>query len=477
MNSGPEAARGLEALTVSSNGVRLAIPVGDIAEVIREPAVTRVPLSPPSLVGVSNLRGSVLPILSLATLLGQQHSGGAAKKVVVVDRGSPVGLLVDEVSSLKPSDRLCSGGDPVRFLDLETLVAPEYGALAQSAAPTAFAAAPANGPTETASDTRQTFFAFEIAGQEFALPLDDVREVLAVPSGVAVVPRTDEAMLGVVTLRDRLLPLVSLAVLLGLGDGKSARAGRIVVAEIGRAKLGLVVDSLKAVVRAAPEDIDPVPPVLTRGSQEAQIQAICRLDGGKRLLSILSTDHLLRDGLAERLLRGQEIEDNELSHQANSGETEQLLIFQLGNEHYGLPVGDVSEVVAPPEKLTRLPKAPAFVEGVMNLRGEVVPVIDQRRRFETSQAATARKPRVIVLRVGDGMAGFIVDGVSEVLTVAPDQVRASPNMASRQKKVIDRIVNLEVDGRMILLINPQELLDGAEQDILAAMHEAASDAA
>lgn len=476
MRSQPVAAQSLQALTVSSNGERLAIPAEDITEVIRSPSVTRVPLSPPSLVGVSNLRGSVIPILSLATLMGQQQSEAAGLKVVIVDRGSPVGLLVDEVSSLKPSDQLRSGADPVRFLNLETLIAPEYGALTRPAASTAYAVTPAPVSTPAAVDTCRAYFAFEVGGQEFALPLENVREVLARPLGIAAVPRTDHAMVGLMNLRDRLLPLVSLKTLLGLGDGAADVGARIVVAVVGGANVGLIVEAVSAVIRAAPEDIDPVPLVLTRGLQEAQIQAICRLDGGSRLISILSTNHLLRDGLAERLLREQEHEADDMSDQANDGATEQLLIFQLGGDDFGLPVGDVSEVVAPPETLTRLPKAPAFVEGVMNLRGEVVPVIDQRRRFETS-AAAARKPRVIVLKVGDGLAGFMVDGVSEVLTVAADQVRAAPDMASRQSKVIDRIANLEVDGRMILLINPQELLDRAEQDILAAMQEAASGAA
>jgi purine-binding chemotaxis protein CheW len=81
---------------------------------------------------------------------------------------------------------------------------------------------------------------------------------------------------------------------------------------------------------------------------------------------------------------------------------------------------------------------------------------------------------VVVVRIGKSLAGFVVDSVSEVLSVAADQLRPSPELTSKRSKVIERIANLERDGRMILLIDPQELLDRAEQDLIDAMRGTAS---
>lgn len=460
------------ALTVSVAGEQLAISAREVAEVIRQPSVTRVPLSPPALLGVANLRGTVIPIVSLAVLLGSEEAGKSSGRVVVVDKANPVGLKVDQVLSLEEAAQLRSRGDAVRFVDVDSLLSPHFGASEKRAVSVVSFEAD-EIESGASADAAEAFFSFEIAGQQFGLPIDSVHEVLTIPGSLAIVPRTDDAMLGVITLRNRLLPVVSLGMLLGLGHSSAGSRRRIVVASIGGSSVALVVDSVKAVIRVSPEDIDPVPLVLTRGRQEAHIQAICRLDDGTRLVSILSSDHLLKDGLAERLAESQTGED-QMVEDAAGAKTEQFVIFQLGDEHYGLPVGSVAEVVAPPEKLTKLPKAPKFIQGVMNLRGQVVPVIDQRRRFEASSSGSARKARIIIVRIGEGTAGFVVDSVSEVLTVNVDQLRPAPELAAKRSKVIDRVANLELEDRMILLVDPQELLDRAEQDMLAAIHGNAS---
>src|ERR1700684_398951 len=94
----------------------------------------------------------------------------------------------------------------------------------------------------------------------------------------------------------------------------------------------------------------------------------------------------------------------------------QFIIFRMGDQDYGIPIAAVSEIARRPDHITRLPKAPAFVDGVMNLRGSVVPIVDLRRRFDLpSSKEPGSAQRILVLAVGSGKAGFIVDGVSEVM--------------------------------------------------------------
>jgi purine-binding chemotaxis protein CheW len=278
-------------------------------------------------------------------------------------------------------------------------------------------------------------------------------------------------MLGVMTLRRQLLPLVSLHGLLGLQAGglRNGRS-RVVVARIGQGLVGLATDGMKDILRVASHMIDPVPAILTRGDAEAQIQGICRLEGGQRLVSILSTEHLFRDQALVEQISPQTEENHDMgAADGLSTAGEQFIVFQLGGEEYGLPIAAVDEVVRVPEGLTRLPKAPAFIEGVMNLRGRVVPVIDQRRRFKSEGQGEKRRERIIVVRIDHTHAGFVVDSVSEVLKIPQSQLRPTPDLAADGSQVIDRIANIEVEGRMILLLNPRELLDRAEKDLLAAM--------
>ncbi|QAY75901.1 chemotaxis protein CheW [Sphingosinicella sp. BN140058] len=458
-------ATGAQALTFVVAGERLAIPAGEIAEVIRAPAVSRVPLAPPSLAGIANLRGAVIPIVSLAALLGSADAR-RGERVIVLGGGSPVGLFVDHVSALVPLESARAGDDSIRLLDLGPLLDGAFSEARGGGRRSARHAAAAVAAVPPVAE--RAFFSFEIAEQEFALPLESVFEVIALPDTIAAVPETDAAMAGVITVRNRLLPLLWLPVLLGL-QARPSDERRVVVAALGGTRAGLIVDRVKAIVRLPDADVDPVPPVLTRGRQEAQVRAIGRLEGGKRLISILSAEHLLKESAANRL-RDSPVEEEVDMAEAEKGAVEQFVVFTLGDEAYGLPIDSVVEVVRVPERLTRLPKAPAFVEGILNLRGKIVPIIDQRRRFEAAGQAETRG-RIVIVRIGDTEAGFVVDDVSEVLRVQRDHIRAAPEIGSG--RIIDRIANIEAEGRMVLMVDPQELLEKAEQDLLAEMRKGA----
>ena len=314
------------------------------------------------------------------------------------------------------------------------------------------------------------FVGFEAGGQEYALPLERVREIVPLPDHIAEMPRCETAVLGVVTLRDRLLPLVSLRALLGLpGDHERTERGKVVVLPIGSGAVGIVVDRTREILRVDPHLIDPAPALLTRGAGDAEITSICRLDGGRRLVALLSPDRLFRSELVRRVLAEQDHANAIPQSRAHEDDMadEQFIIFRLGEQEFGLPVGAVDEIARPPRHVTPLPKAPAFIDGVMNLRGQVVPLVDLRRRFGVGGKEPAATQRVLVLAIDGGKTGFLVDGVSEVMKVPSGAIRPAPEFSAEQMRLIGRIVNLETQGRMILLIDAAQLLDRVEADLLA----------
>ena len=307
------------------------------------------------------------------------------------------------------------------------------------------------------------------------MPLDSVAEVMALTADIAVVPHTDEVMIGVTAFHGGLLPLVSLRALLGLStDDFDPRRARVIVTRVGASRVGLLADGTNAILRVDDEVIDPVPPVLTRGAGEAQIEAICRLDGGRRLVSILSPTNLFDRATASRILADAEAGAAQMP--ASTGHGEQFVVFALGDEQYGLPIAAVDEVVRRPDTLTRVPRAPAFVEGVMNLRGKVVPVIDQRQRF-ASAGSGSRNRRVLIVTIDGLQAGFTVDSISEIISAMPHELTPAPELSADGVRVFDRVVRLERDGRMILLVDPRALLDRAERDLLVVIADTAQAAA
>lgn len=445
-----------DVLTVDASGEGFALPAALVREVLRPVPLTRVPHAPAALLGLANLRGAVLPILSLARLLGGAEAPpGPAARIVVVEGAATVGLLVERVARLGPAGE-------ARALDLPALLDGAFAGLARTAPRAAAPALPEAGPARAAEAL--ALVAFGIAGQEYALPLDKVAEVARLPASAAL-GGGDGAILGLVPHRGGLLPLVLPHMLLGLPAGEPTAATRIVVTRLGAHRLGLVVDSMRAILRVGEEAVEPVPPILSRGLGEARVAAILRLDGGQRLVSVLSPAGLFDEATAARLAAG--TEEEAMSVRNEAGAAERFVVFRLGEESYGLPIASVEEVVRHPGRLTRIPHAPDFVEGAMNLRGAVLPVIDQRRRFGSGDERQAG--RIVVVTVEGLRAGFAVDAVSEVLPVAAEDLAPVPPLAEGDARVFDRVARVERGGRIILLIDPRALLDAAERDLLAAV--------
>lgn len=468
----PDASQGDQILTFAAGGRALAIPADAVAEVVAAPRITRVPQSPASLRGLANLRGKVTPILSVDTLLGGQVVS-AGSRVIVLKGDNPVGLAVDRVNAMRTIEGRAGDPDasaelvdtadgPVRLLRLEPLLAGAFAGLRSRPAVARDERGEAVEPTP--EGVQMAFLQFELAGQAFALPLEQVREVTVVPPEMTTLPQTDVVMAGIMPFRGELLALVSLRALLGFPSTSAAPGSRIVVASLGEATVGLVVDSVRAILRAHEEDVGAVPTVLNRGAGEARIDAIVRTPGG--LVSLLAAERIfLEETVAEIIAEGA---GRRIASHEQGGETavEQFVLFCLADETYGLPVASVSEIVRLPETIARVPRAPDFVAGVMNHRGEVVPLIDQRRRFSVTGETATRQQRVIVAQLGDLTAGFIVDAVEQILDVPVEALRATPELAAADTPIFDRITTLDVDGRLVLLVDPRQLLDQAERDIV-----------
>ena len=153
-----------------------------------------------------------------------------------------------------------------------------------------------------------------------------------------------------------------------------------------------------------------------------------------------------------------------------------FLVFRLGDEEFGLPIAAVDEVARVPDRITRVPRTPKFLEGVVNMRGEVLPIVDQRRRFGMPKLQDAEARRLVIMRTQRHRAGLIVDSVSEVLRVEPDAVEQAPDLTGEAVRLVNGVINLETAGRMILLLDPAELLSRAERGLLDRF-EAASQSA
>ncbi len=128
----------------------------------------------------------------------------------------------------------------------------------------------------------------------------------------------------------------------------------------------------------------------------------------------------------------------------------QIVVAELGRQRYGLPIEAVYEIIRF-QPITSVPEAPAFVEGIINLRGRIVPVVDLAARFGLPSSDRGRSARIVVAAVGGARVGLIVDGVSEVLMVPEDAVEATPPVARGFDAAYVRGIARLGDGLVILL--------------------------
>jgi len=144
----------------------------------------------------------------------------------------------------------------------------------------------------------------------------------------------------------------------------------------------------------------------------------------------------------------------------------QIVSFRIGRETFGLPISLVHEIVRPPE-ITSVPHAPEYVEGVMNLRGRIVPVIDLRRRFGGATIANNRKNRVLVVDVESKAVGLIVDSASEVLKIGEAQIEPPPNvLTDAATSYVTGVAKHQ--GRLIILVDLRRILQSGELVLPAA---------
>ena len=130
--------------------------------------------------------------------------------------------------------------------------------------------------------------------------------------------------------------------------------------------------------------------------------------------------------------------------------------FKVGRETYGVPITSLHEIVRVPE-ITAVPDAPDYLEGVINLRGKIVSVMDLRKRFGDPNAKIGKQNRILVVEHAGRLAGLIVDSASEVLKISADAVEAPP--AAFQEGGLNCVTGLgKVAGRLVVLLDMSKLL-------------------
>lgn len=599
--------------TVSENRQLATFRIGDelfglginnIREIVRYPDITGVPRSPAYLTGLANMRGNVLPVVDSRLRLGVKVApiSDMTRVLVIEIDGLATGLIVDSVcgvislnsASVEAPPPLLTSGVDTRYvksvlkLDGGRKIIMEINAENMCLTEIATAGLTKQEKSrsrvvaEQAAVKELQLVTFLVAREEYAFPIASVREVLRI-GAITEVPDEPPYILGILSVRNKLLPVVDLRRLFGLpslaeslqreledvaayahhaGEAfdRHARSGaawvpdttstavarwmdslhtasdalgrhyqnlrglfqrllqtvcidsrarnlptlleearapvaslveqirlkvsecqkllaaevqedqRILVIELGAMPIGILVDRMNQVVRL-PEHCIETPPPLLNSEKASSLQGIVKLNDGKRLIMLLDQDAMLNSpdlqDLYSASCASKEAEERTCAVEdlLCNNDFLQLVTFRLGDEEYGISIDEVQEINRF-EHITSVPRSPAFVEGVMNLRGNVIPAIDLRKRFGLEEVEHDEATRVIIVTMNNRLTGLIVDAVSEVFRLHRSSIEPPPGVIATNESMefIKGICkDSHSDKKMVVMLDVSRLLAQHEQ--------------
>lgn len=166
-------------------------------------------------------------------------------------------------------------------------------------------------------------------------------------------------------------------------------------------------------------------------------------------------------------LNANKSEPRVLAHEPRQAHEEllQLVGFRVGGEEFGIDILRVQEIIRV-QQLTRVPNSPKFMEGVMNLRGKIIPVIALRKRFGLEEVPSDKQNRIVVVEIQGTVLGFIVDAVSEVLRIPADTVEPPPRLGLVEREYVSGVGKL--GDRLLILLDADRLMSGSEEAMMGA---------
>lgn len=490
-------------LVFRSRNDAYALPMTDVKELVKQVSLNHVPKTDAHILGVCNLRGSVVPVVDLGLLLDEAEPTETVAQQYIVLRCSPLlALKVDQVeqvldveaNTIKPaaeaglrhaviSDVISAEDDSlIRVLSSEQLQqnarvkAPAEAAKSNSSGKQKASNATDSAPSEQNVSLLINFF---IAGQQFAFPVEQVLEVIRPPKTLQPIADSQAGVTAFMPLRDRVIPLVHLGQLFELADeAQITPQSRVLVLALERRdsgkQIGVIVDRVQQINRVTETHIKAVPELLKQGGID-DAKAMAALDSKNNLAAVLDINLMTAKAPLNSVAREQ---DDDMTINAEINEStdgqqaiDQLVIFSLAGEEYGISISYAKEILRVPETLTEVPKAPSFIQGVMNLRGSVLPIMDMRKRFAITSGDSTNRQRIIVLNINGKRSGFIVDSVKEVRSVQNTDIEPAPQLSKEQAELIQDVVNLNEEKRLILLINGERLVTEQEQLALRSIEE------
>lgn len=427
-----------------------------IEQILRVPSITPIPLCDKGVIGVSSISGKITTILDTSIGIGGdriESEKATARVLTILFENSLYGLLVDEVLVMSSIDEheyeeVHKGNDKIvgfykhdgvvyQIIDESKIIGsmnllkftPKNIDILSSSSENS------NSTVQTNSTQRCLFL--NLSTESFAINLDITREIIFVPEKITPVQEAGFGVLGAIVLREELITAVDLRALMGFESAAITRENRLLILNVEGKSLALLVDKIEEVKEIENSLIESMP----NHFNDTKIESIYK--GKEGISSILDKKFLTK------IVNDFYIEDNNTTQELKDdmiavGESVEIAVFSIGEEEYAIGIEDVQEIIKY-SKETPVPEAPQFVDGIINLRGMVIPIfsLPERLGFEKNIIPTTK---ILVCNIHSQKVGLMVDDVNEIMFIESNLIAPTESQSTLFEGVI--ILN---DGKRVIL--------------------------
>ena len=439
--------------TFHIGGNEFAMPVTAIQEVVNEPsAFTNIPLSPDYLVGLFNLRGLIIPVVDLRVIfnLCTNDDDKQDRKVAIIEYGEHCfGLLVDKtgdvfnardvdrsgftrargdareavvggVFKMENGARLVQILDPFELLNLEKL--PKVAGASSSAL------------TQKKRGRRKQCISFKIGTSLCAFDMTSVKEIVELKA-IDNTALAHGATLGAINLRGLTVPVIDFRVFLGAKSHSSAsnlvnQGYKLIVMKNNEHLISFLVDSIDNIISFFDDDLVSFPTICH--DRDDMFQG-CLDRGDAETVLLLNHEKILTNEELSKVTRGhsdlfREADENDGSEQRGQSTKRTFITFSI-NSKFALEIEKVNEVISYPEAVVRPPSLPDYIDGMVNLRGDLIPIINLRSLY-VLDAVESSVTKLLVFSRADKKYAMMVDTVDEIVNVSDENANVLPKVGT-----------------------------------------------
>ncbi|CDG83053.1 cheW-like domain protein [Janthinobacterium agaricidamnosum NBRC 102515 = DSM 9628] len=459
-----------------------ALPASCIREVVNFPdKMTALPLSPSFLEGMFTLRGSVIPVVNLARLFdpdapraGQQH------KIAIIDYQQVlVGILfhdTGEILRVRPEQRstlrysaadsngviagtilLDDGKRLLQILNPASLIQIENvpRVLAQQAV-----SGKLHSQRYHAQSERRQCVSFRAAGSTFAFEMGAIQEIINVPELHNSILNS-KLCLGRINFRGHQVAVVDFAALLNAAPEPGMRTfkpeQRIVIARIDDATIGFLVDSVDNIVHFFPDEILPIP-LLSKARAGMFGGCISKPDLGDIIFlnqgEIFSNSEIVEMRTGHANLYPDQDQQAIKAQQADKRKAQRQVYITFTVENsFAVEIKQVREIIDFGGAITKPPGMPGFMRGILNLRQQMISIIDLRLLYNMPALQDSSQSKIMIVERGDERYGFLVDAVDNIMTIPDSQRYAAPQLIRNEhssedlRGEMDEMIDISTDSK------------------------------